>query len=291
MESLETLKHRVASMSDLMDIVGALRAMAAIRVQEAQGALQGIRNYSDSVADALGQAANLMGVGDRPHSIGINGHYAMSDHLLIVFTSEHGFVGAYNETLLDRSETEIKATGAELFVVGSRGLVQAEERRLSIAGATPMVTHQAGVLKLARSLVTEVYRRVAERNVHKVSLAYARSASAIASDITVRTLLPLDLSHFQSGSAQVPPLHTYDPRTLAEKLVEEYVMAELAHVITEALASENGARLKTMDSAHENITDKLDELRQKERQMRQEQITMELLDVVSGAEAMMERRY
>ncbi len=62
-------------------------------------------------------------------------------------------------------------------------------------------------------------------------------------------------------------------------------------MITEALALENGARLKTMDSAHENITDKLDELRQSERQMRQKQITMELLDVVSGAEAMLGERF
>lgn len=62
-------------------------------------------------------------------------------------------------------------------------------------------------------------------------------------------------------------------------------------MITEALALENGARLRTMDSAHENITDKLDELRQSERQMRQNQITMELLNVVSGAEAMMDERF
>ena len=291
MESLETLRHRVSSMSDLMDIVGALRAMAAIRVQEAQNALQGIRGYSDSVADALGQAANLLGEGEQTHAVGIKRHYATSDHLLIVFTSEHGFVGGYNELLLDRSVDHAGAEGAEMFVVGSRGLVQAEERGIQVAGCTPMVTHQAGVLKLARSLVTEVYRRVSEGNVHRVSLAYARSATAIASDITVRTLLPLDLSHFKTGASKVEPLHTYDPRTLAEKLVEEYVMAELAHVITEALASENGARLKTMDSAHENITDKLDELRQSERQMRQEEITMELLDVVSGAEAMAPRRF
>lgn len=287
MESLETLKLRLSSMSDLKDIVGVLRALAAVRVQEAQGALQGIRVYSDSIGDALGQAANLLDAGDEVRAVGIEGRAYARDQLLIVFMSEHGFVGGYNEVLLARTIQEIELNDAALFVVGSRGLVQAEDRGLEVAGCTPMVTHQASVLKLARSLANEVYRRISKRNVRHVSLAYARSASVIASDVTVRTLLPLDLGHFAAGRAQVEPLHTLPPLDLVQRLTEEYVMAELAHVVTEALASENGARLKTMDNAHENISEKLDELKHREHQMRQEQITIELLEVMAGAEAMM----
>ena len=286
MQSLETIRHQVASMSDLFDIVGTLRAIAAIRVQEAQAALPGIRTYSDSVADGLAQAANLLDEGGQVRAAGIEDHRYAHDRLLILFTSEHGFVGGYNEVLLDRAAAEAEASGAALFVVGSRGLMLADERGLPVAGSTPMATHQSGILKLARSLVAEVYRRVSERGVRQVAIAYARAETAIASDVALRTLLPLDLSHFTHGDSRVEPLHSLPPGVLTEKLVEEYVMAELAHVATEALASENGARLKTMDSAHENIDEKLKELRQREHQMRQEQITLELLDIVSGAEAM-----
>lgn len=288
MESLQTLKHRVASMSDLMDIIGALRALAGIRVQEAQATLQGIRLYSNSIANALGQAANLLDSDETKSLVGLKGQAYAHDKLLIVFMSEHGFVGNYNQILIKRTEQETHKTGEKIFILGSRGIATATEHGLIMDGGTPMITHQASVLKLARTLSHEVYRRIAIDNIHRVSLVFARSESMIASDITVRTLLPLDLRHFESGLSKVAPLHTLPSHDLVERLAEEYVVAELAHVITEALASENGARLKTMDKAHINISDKLDDLKHLEHQIRQDQITIELLEIIAGAEAIME---
>jgi F-type H+-transporting ATPase subunit gamma len=82
-----------------------------------------------------------------------------------------------------------------------------------------------------------------------------------------------------------PPLTNLAPGKLVEKLIDELVFAELMRAPMESFAGENGARLATMEAAHASIAGKLDDLSQDERRRRQDEITTELLDIVTGAEA------
>ena len=85
---------------------------------------------------------------------------------------------------------------------------------------------------------------------------------------------------------RLPPLRNLAPEVLLEKLVADYLFALLTEAAVESLASENAARFAAMGSAHDNVAKKLEELRQDARQARQSEITTELLDLVTGAEAM-----
>jgi len=105
----------------------------------------------------------------------------------------------------------------------------------------------------------------------------------------VSALLPFDPTPYRPAEGP-PPVTHLAPRALLDKLVDELVFAELMHAAMESFASENAARLATMESAHSNIEDKIEELSGEERQRRQDQITMELLDVITGAEAMVDGR-
>jgi F-type H+-transporting ATPase subunit gamma len=98
-------------------------------------------------------------------------------------------------------------------------------------------------------------------------------------------LFPLDLAQGPVRSARLPPLHNLPAPSLLEKLIAEHVLALLTEAATESLASENAARFRAMESAHENIRKKRDRLLSEARQARQEEITTELLDVVTGAAA------
>ena len=107
-----------------------------------------------------------------------------------------------------------------------------------------------------------------------------------AATVERRLLFPLDLASFAVKATGLPPLHNLAPAVLLENLIAEYVIALLTEAAIESFASENAARFSAMESAHDNISKKLDRLQEEARQERQAEITTELIDVVTGAEAL-----
>src|SRR5208337_2977781 len=113
MTRLAELQGHIASMDELLDIVGAMRSLAGMRVQEAQRALPGIRRYAESMAAAIGAALLLM---PQPSGTSLSGRC----RAFILCMAEHGFAGGFNERLIEAGEAVIEA-GDLLFVLGSRG--------------------------------------------------------------------------------------------------------------------------------------------------------------------------
>jgi F-type H+-transporting ATPase subunit gamma len=276
MEQLPRLKARIASLHELRDLIRALRMLAAVHVKEAQAALQGIRGFVGVMEDAIAEGATLLGDADgRDAAVGSPGA-----SVLIVVCSEQGFVGALNERLLDLAAAEQKA-GQKLVVIGRRGAMLAAERDLEVDRSFPMATHVGGVLGVTRS-VAEYLTAVSTADI-----VYGSFRSSAHFEPETRSILPLDPALFVGSTTRVSPLHHLAPEALLQRLASEYLFAEITRAVMESLASENGARLRVMESADHNINDKLDELRRKEQSLRQEAITEELLDVVTGSEAVL----
>ena len=117
---------------------------------------------------------------------------------------------------------------------------------------------------------------------------FTRYRQGGAEEIERLLLFPLDLARLAAPPARLPPLHNLAAPALLDKLIGEYVFALLTEAATESLASENAARFRAMDSAHDNVRKKREGLLREARQARQEEITTELLDVVTGAAALAE---
>lgn len=279
MTRLVEIRQHVSSMSELLDIVGAMRSLAAMRVQEAQRALPGIGRYADTMAAGIGSALSLLAESE-PGRAGMDGPLA-----LVLCMAEHGFVGGFNERLVEAATGARERHGA-LFVLGSRGAALATERGWKTTWMGPMATRPAGVLQTIRRLAAELYARIARREIARVDVLFARYHQAGAPTIERHKLLPLDLAALAAGKHGEPPLHNLPPPSLLEKLAEEFVLARLTEAAVQSIASENAARFACMEAAHDNVSKKLDELRQAERQARQAEITTELLDLVTGAQAM-----
>lgn len=281
MERLAELQRRIESLSELLDVIGTMRSLAAMRVREARTAVPGIRQYATVVDEALAEAVPLLAGEDAVPGPASDGT------AVLVFSSEHGFVGAFNDHLLDAAGATLRQPKDRLLIVGSRGLVVAEERRYPVAWRHGMATSMAGVTAIAQSAADELYRGIGEGEFSRVTLYYARGASGATWQVAARRLLPFDPTPYQTnGRASYPPLIDLEPNALMARLVDEFVFAELMHAAMESFASENIARLMAMEAAHKNIEDRLEESRRKAWQRRQEEITMELLDIVTGAEAM-----
>ena len=275
---LAEIQTHIASISELLDIVGAMRSLASMRVQEAHRALPGIRRYAETMAAGIGGALLLM-----PEPGGA-GHTAPGRRALILCTAEHGFVGGFNARVLDAAERALDLDDA-LFVLGSRGSALVRERNWNTAWAHPMATRPEGVPETVRPLAAEIYRLIARGHITSVEVMFVRHRQGGAATIEHRRLLPLDLASFALKEPRLVPLHNLAPALLLEKLVADYVFALLTEAAVESLASENAARFAAMGSAHDNVSKKLEELHQDARQARQSEITAELLDLVTGAEA------
>ncbi len=276
MEDLPRLKARISSLHEFRGLVRALRAMAASHVQEAQSALAGVRRYVEAIEDAIAEGAGLLQDTDGrpapPESLGPD--------VLIVICSEHGFAGTFNEQLLDRVATE-GLPGQQLAIIGRRGALLAEERRLEPSWSLPMVTHISGVAGIAR----QIAENVAGASAAGIVFGSYRKGGHFS--VETRTILPLDPALLARSRRRAAPLYHLAPEVLLERLADEYLFAEITRAVTKSMASENAARLRVMEAADHNIGDKLDLLRHQEQSLRQAAITEELLDVVIGAEAVL----
>lgn len=272
------LQHRVASMSELQEIMGAMRSLAAVRVQEAQQALSGIRKYAEIMAQAIGRALLL-----QPPSA--DGMASSGGRALVLCASEHGFVGGFNERLIE-AVTPVLAPGDRLFVLGTRGAALLAERGRELSWQRSIATRVSGTPDTVNRLTTELYGQIARGDISTVELMFTRYRQGETSTIERRRLLPFDPSALPAVSGQLEPLHNLGSRDLLEQLVAEYVFALLTEAMAESIASENAARFVAMESAHDNVSRRLVQLGQSVREARQEEITSELLDLLTGSGAL-----
>ena len=197
---------------------------------------------------------------------------------------EHGFAGGFNERLIEAAEGQLQSQDA-LFVIGSRGVAAARERGRTLAWTRPMATRSASAPEMVRSLTAELYKRIAWGEIARINVGCARYRQG-AAQIDRRQLLPLDAAATGAKRLDQLPLHNLDPQALPEKFIAEHVFAQLTEAAVESIANENAARFAAMDSAHGNVEKKLEQLRQEVRQARQADITNELLELATGAEAL-----
>jgi F-type H+-transporting ATPase subunit gamma len=275
MEQLARLKARLTTLTELGDIIVAMRALAAAALQESRKALPAVSRYALLIESGIADVAAML---DATAETAPEDDTGEAETVCII-GSEHGFVGDLNAELL--TGVDIPHT-SRLIVVGRRLQGAAAERGLPIAASLSMTTHVAGVPLLARKITESVG---AATNVRL--LTTKRDASKVQIEPQSRRVLPVKLPA-PGARAAPPPLHQLKARELLNELAGEYLLAEISRALIEALAEENQIRLGVLTAADKNISDKQEELRRKERTLRQETITTELLDVVVGAEAVIE---
>jgi F-type H+-transporting ATPase subunit gamma len=262
------IEARLESLGQLGELVGALRSMAASRAREAQAALNGTEAFRATVNRAISSLFTC----DVSPPPGENGK-----PVLVVITSENGFVGGFNTRIMERVR-DLKDAEEALFLIGRRGQIWAREFNLSVDQAMPMTSRADGVTQLARRISARLV------GMSRVRIIFALHQKNGAFDVHDKDVLPLMPALIGDDLAK-EPLHHLPTTELLEQLASEYLFAEIAQACMESLVSEHSARLITMDSASRNIDERFENLRQRERIARQEQTTADMLDVIVGSEA------
>lgn len=273
-ERLAEAIRRINSVQALGDVVAAMRGISASRVQQAHALLAGVDAYESVVARAIGQALPLLPETDHsPH--------AADGQAVIVFTAEQGFAGAFSDRVLDA----VSGVGSkqDVFLVGTRGCALAQERKITPFWQTAMVPHANLISNLARRIADALYDWVAGRSGCRVETIVPHWTGSAGVAIARRHLLPFDFHRFTAAPAAQAPLITLPPARLLGQLAEEYIFAELCKDALSAFSAENEARIAIMLSAKVHLEDMLSDLKCSERQIRQEEITAEVVELASGS--------
>jgi F-type H+-transporting ATPase subunit gamma len=282
-ERLADIVTQIQNVRQLGTVVAAMRGIAASQAQQGRALLAGIDAYSKVISSAIGQALSPL-----PPDAAATPPRRRTKPGLILFCAEQGFAGAFSEHVLDAAAGDVGA--ALSFIVGTRGAMIAQERGIKPAWSAPMATRVDAIPSLANRLADALYGYVAANEITKVDILYSRSVSGGGIEVDRHSLLPIDFARFARPAARQPPLTTLSPAVLLERLAAEYVYAQLCEAAMHAFEAESEARMLAMASAKTNIESKLAGLSQRESQLRQEEITTEIIELAAGALASQDGR-
>lgn len=286
METVEELQRRIRSTRDLHSVVKTMKSMAAVNIRQYREAVESLRDYWKNVETGFGF---LFRANPTLAAAGAGSHQGL--RAAVVFGSDQGMCGALNEDVAGHARDRFAEEGVDfVMAMGGRMHLRLEDADLPLEQYHEMPSSVESVVGSVQQVLFQVdgWRR---QGVQVVDLHYARLGSGASSSPVSQRLLPLDRVWTRRLAGSAPrgrtlPMHTMDPDQLLSKLVSEYLFVSLYRAFCESMASENASRLASMQGAESNIEEQLDDLSARYHHRRQMAITEELLDIVTGFEAL-----
>ena len=286
MASLIDLRRRIRAVKSTQQITKAMKTVAASKLRRAQERIVGARPFAQHMLAVLNSLARRVDPALHPLLAPIEDRPA-APTLLIVVTADKGLCGSFNSTLLRRASARVAEADREvaLGLVGRKGRdffvrrgfdVRYEDVNLF---ADLRYTHAQAVARAA----IEQFSAGSARDVH---LLYNEFKSVLQQRVVVERLLPIP--RFEEDPAAAPVGHLFEPtaREIFGDLLPRHVETQIFRALLESAAAEHAARMTAMDAATRNAGEMIDQLTLYMNKMRQATITRELIEVVSGAEAL-----
>lgn len=288
MASLKDIRRRIVSVRNTQQITKAMKMVAAAKLRRAQEGAESARPYAAKLAELLGSVSSRVDGSDHP----LLGAGSDAPVHVILLTSDRGLCGGFNANVIKKTEAFLKtaeAADSSVTCCGRRGN-DYFKRRIQDRITTAHVNRLGGLdLELAREVTEEARTRFLSGESGAVYLAYSRFESAMSQVPVIEQLLPIaqpesDAAAGEEGGADY--LFEPSPEALLGTLLDRYVGTRVFQAMLEATAGEHGARMSAMDSASRNASEMIDTLTVAMNRARQAGITTELMEIVSGAEAL-----
>lgn len=288
MQSEDVLRRKIRSARDLHVIVRTMKTLSAVNIRHFEQAVKSIDEFFGTVERGL-QVLLVDGALEmlplRPESGG--------RICVIILGSDQGLCGGFNDHVVSffLQKYSERPEDAKVLCIGSRAHAMLEERGFPVRDTFPVPGSLSGITVLLQDLLLRVFGLQEEEGLEQVLLFHNHPLSNVSYEPRVEKILPLDREWFRSlASRDWPsrrlPTHTMARKELFSALIRQYVFTVVARAIAESMASENAARLASMQAAEKNIEERLSSLDALYRSRRQDAITAELLDIVSGFEVL-----
>ncbi|WP_300575360.1 F0F1 ATP synthase subunit gamma [Phenylobacterium sp.] len=289
MASLKEMRNRIGSVKATQKITKAMQMVAAAKLRRAQDAAQSARPYAERMASVIANLAQGVSGESAPRLLAGTG--ADQRHVLVVATSDRGLAGGFNTSIVRAARERIgslRAAGkdVQLIVVGKKARDQL--RRLHAdkiiafyeAGGSPS-------MDVAQTVADRVTALFEAGEVDVVSMVYSRFQSVVSQVASVKQLIPAEVA------ADAPPIdlkgavYEYEPseEAILETLLPRNLTIQLFSAMLENQAGFYAAQMTAMDNATRNAGDMIASLTLQYNRTRQAQITKELIEIISGAEA------
>ncbi len=288
MPSLKALKTRIASVKNTRKITKAMQMVAAAKLRRAQEAAEAARPYAERMNVVMASLAAGVGQTESaPKLLAGNGRDQV--HLLVVMTSERGLCGGFNSTIVRLARAranELIGAGktVKILTVGKKGREQLKRDYAALfVGHVDMGDVKRVGYSNAQGIAREVLAAFEAGECDVVTIFYNRFQSVISQVPTALQVIP---AKFEGGSANA--LYDYEPseEAILADLLPRGVATQIFTALLENGASEQGARMSAMDNATRNAGDMINKLTIQYNRSRQASITKELIEIISGAEAL-----
>lgn len=287
MDTLETLGKRIATTEDLQSIVGTMKSLSAVSIRQYEEAVAALRGYSRTIELGLQVVLQRDGPAMAPPAAG------PAPTLAIVFGSDHGLCGRFNHEIAHAVLEEFRhsTAGTRYLVAGARPAAILEAQGETVEETFLLPGAVGGLGETAQRILGAIDARRAKEPRLRVRLFHNRRTTGGTASPSSLQLLPLDPEWLarlvrRRWSGRSLPTFTMAAESLFAALVRQHLFIGLIRAAAESAASEHATRLAAMQAAERNIEERLGEMNADYRRKRQDSITEELLDLVSGFEAL-----
>lgn len=292
MPNLKDLKTRISSVKSTRKITSAMKMVAASKLRRAQELAESSRVYAESLSLILSSlSGGSKDNSDLPEVL--VGRANPKVALLIINSSDRGLCGGFNSTLFRSAVAWIKDKKSKnievkLMPIGKKASAFYKRSDLEIIENFEDINSNDRQLEVSENVKNKISELFESQAIDEVSILYNRFVSAIAQEPTFKSLIPLEQSESEEGSEETTnSSFEFEPdkNELLEYLIPRNFMTQVYGCILESSAAEHAARMTSMDNATRNAGDMIDSLTMTYNRTRQAVITKELIEIISGAEA------
>ena len=294
MPSLIDLRRRIRSVKNIQQITRAMKMVAAARLRRSQERIIAARPYAEALRAVVTNLAARAGAGAHP----LLQAREVKKALLVIVTGDKGLAGAFNTNVIRRARQEVAGNAElDLMLIGRRGadFFRRRSRRIRSTHAISVVTYE-----IAASIAREISEAFERRDYDAVYIVYNQFVSVITQKLTFERLLPLEAAAIAqpAGGGHAADEHAAGDRAakdyifepsaseILDRVVPSYVSTEIHKILLDSQAAFFAAQMTAMEAATKNAGELIDRYQLRYNRSRQAAITKELIEIVSGADAL-----
>ena len=292
MPNLKELKNRISSVKSTRKITSAMKMVAASKLRRAQELAESSRVYADSLSFILSSlAGNTKNRADLPEIL--TGRENSKISLLIINSSDRGLCGGFNSNLFRNakkwiSDQQGQGKSVKIMTVGKKASSFYKKTDLDIVASFEDLNSNDRQLQVSEEIKNKIMELFENNEIDEVSILFNKFVSAISQEPTYQSLIPLSNEETSEDESEANnAIFEFEPdkNELLEYLVPRNFLTQIYRSVLESSASEHAARMTSMDNATRNAGDMIDRLTLTYNRTRQAFITKELIEIISGAEA------
>ncbi|MFP6711989.1 MAG: F0F1 ATP synthase subunit gamma [Rhodospirillales bacterium] len=298
MATLKELKTRISSVKSTQKITSAMKMVAASRLKRAQEAAEAARPYAERMERMMASILDNPGALEGAGAL-LGGTGSDDTHLIVVVTSDRGLCGGFNSSISREARKQIRALKADsknvkILCVGRKGRDQLKTEFGNTIVETYEGIGKAGVkFEEAQGVAANIIEMFEAGEFDVCTIIFNKFVSAITQEVTPLQIIPVQISDDDAAEekqADAGPSAIYEFEPSEEEILADLLPSSLNvqvfRALLESSASEHGARMSAMDNATRNAGDMIDDLSMIYNRTRQAKITSELIEIISGAEAL-----